>query len=86
MVVGKLDGFLISSHDGSDGFDDLFVGSLLFGVFVESDLVDGVEEFFEVFLDRLRFGSLGKDLQQSWVGDEVESWELLSFLFQILFQ
>ena len=42
---------LVLSTDLHDGLDDLFVGSFLLRVLIEEHSSDGIEQFFEIFLN-----------------------------------
>mmetsp|Transcript_60776 Transcript_60776/g.98377 ORF Transcript_60776/g.98377 Transcript_60776/m.98377 type:complete len:250 (-) Transcript_60776:463-1212(-) len=81
-------------HHGRLQSDDLRHGSLrlhdlhdLLAVdLVKLHPVDGIEELLEVLLDALRVTSLRQDLQQHWIGGEVEAGELVPLPLQITLQ
>mmetsp|Transcript_29952 Transcript_29952/g.85600 ORF Transcript_29952/g.85600 Transcript_29952/m.85600 type:complete len:266 (+) Transcript_29952:3347-4144(+) len=75
-----VDGLLGVPHHALD-LDDLLLVHL-----IELDAADGVKEFLEVLLDALRVAALRQDLQQHWVGREVEARELVPLALQVALQ
>jgi len=55
-------------------------------VLIKDDSGDGVEQLLEVVLNHLWVRSDGKNLQKSFVGAEIESWEDVSLGFQVVLQ
>lgn len=50
-VIDEGDGFFIRSQHGVQFSDHLLRRSLLLGVLIKGDFIDGIEELFEIFLD-----------------------------------
>ena len=59
-------------------------GEDMFAAVIKLHRMDASEQLLEMGLDDLRVGGLTQDLQQVIISDEVETWELGSFLLQKL--
>ena len=78
--VNKLNWLLSGSHHRSDINNEFSV------LFIERDFIDSFKKVLKVILDCMRVRSNRQDFQQDIIRAEVESWEDVSLLLQVIFK